>query len=119
VLDVLYHRAKFGGAQISPAAVAAKKVEFLFVCLSVCLFGRHAYERQSLCARFRQEDVKVQIRFWYRWIGEGLWMCICPQLSYCRQLSTPLNAEVQKTAKMGVFAATWRQNKSIETNFGT
>jgi len=38
VLEVLYHRAKFGEAQISPAAGAAKNVEF-FVCLSV----RHAY----------------------------------------------------------------------------
>jgi len=29
VLEVLYRRAKFGGARISPAAGAAKKVEFL------------------------------------------------------------------------------------------
>jgi len=35
VLEVLYHRAKFGGARISPAAGVAKNVEF-FVCLSVC-----------------------------------------------------------------------------------
>jgi len=39
VLDVLYHRAKFGGARISPAAGMAKNVEYFFsVCLSVCLF---------------------------------------------------------------------------------
>jgi len=36
VLDVLYHHAKLGGARISPAAGAAKNVEFF--CLSVCLF---------------------------------------------------------------------------------
>ena len=36
MLEVLYYRAKFGGARISPAAGAAKSVEF-FVCLSVCL----------------------------------------------------------------------------------
>jgi len=36
VLEVLYHQAKFGGARISPAAGAAKNVEFL--SLSVCLF---------------------------------------------------------------------------------
>ena len=36
MLEVLYHRAKFGGARISPAAGAAKNVEF--VCLSVFLF---------------------------------------------------------------------------------
>ena len=39
MLEVLYHPAKFGGARISLAAVAAKNVVFcLFVCLSVCLF---------------------------------------------------------------------------------
>jgi len=36
VLEVLYH-AKFGGAQISPAAGVAKSVVFLSSCLSVCL----------------------------------------------------------------------------------
>ena len=29
VLEVLYHRAKFGGARISPAAGVAKNVKFL------------------------------------------------------------------------------------------
>ena len=40
VLEVVYHRAKFGGARISPGAGVAKNVEFfcLSVCLSVCLF---------------------------------------------------------------------------------
>ena len=38
-LEVLYHRAKFGGARISPAAGVAKNVEFFFVCL----FVRHAF----------------------------------------------------------------------------
>ena len=36
MLEVLYHRAKFGGARISPAAGVAKNVEFF--CLFVCLF---------------------------------------------------------------------------------
>jgi len=31
--------------------------------LSVCLFVRHAFERQRLCARFRHEGVGVQKRF--------------------------------------------------------
>jgi len=41
VLEVLYHYAKFGRARISPAAGAAKNVEFfcLFVCLSVTLLN--------------------------------------------------------------------------------
>ena len=38
MLEVFYHRAKFGGARVSPAAGVAKNVEF-FVCLSVCLFA--------------------------------------------------------------------------------
>ena len=33
MLEVLYHRAKFGGGRISPAGGAAKNVEF-FVCPS-------------------------------------------------------------------------------------
>ena len=61
MLEVLYHHAKFGGAQISPAAGVAKNVDFL--CVSVCRFVRHAFERQSLCARFRHEGVGVQKRF--------------------------------------------------------
>ena len=35
MLKILYHHAKFGRAQISPAAGAAKNVEFF--CRSVCL----------------------------------------------------------------------------------
>jgi len=58
VLEVLYHLAKFGGARISPDAGAAKNVDF-FVCLSVCLFVRHTFDRQRLCARFRHEGVRV------------------------------------------------------------
>ena len=38
MLEVLYHLAKFGGARISPAVGVAKNVEFLSVCLFVCLF---------------------------------------------------------------------------------
>ena len=56
---------KFGGARISPAAGVTKNVEFfcLFVCLFVCLSVRHAFERQSLCVRYRHEGVGVQKRF--------------------------------------------------------
>ena len=63
MLEVLYHHAKFGGARVSPAAGAAKNVEFFFVCLSVCLSVRLALERQRLCTRFRHEGVSVQKRF--------------------------------------------------------
>jgi len=42
VQEVLYHRAKFGGARISPAVGAVKNVEFFG--LSV----RHAFGRQEI-----------------------------------------------------------------------
>jgi len=35
------------------------------------------------------------------------------------ELATPLNAEVQKMAKVGFFANRGRENKPIETKFGT
>ena len=38
MLEVLYHRGKFAGARISPAAGAAENVQF-FVCLSVTLLN--------------------------------------------------------------------------------
>ena len=56
MLEVLCHRAKFGGARISPAAGAAKTVEFFLVCLCV----HDAFERQGLCTRFRHECVGLQ-----------------------------------------------------------
>ena len=40
MLEALYHHAKFGGAWISPAAGAAKNVEFFVcLCLSVTLLN--------------------------------------------------------------------------------
>ena len=41
MLEGLYHRAKFGGARLSPAAGAAKTLSLfcLFVCLSVTLLS--------------------------------------------------------------------------------
>ena len=59
MLEVLYHRAKFGGARISPAAGVAKNVEF-FVSLFVC---PSPFKRQRLCARFRDEGVGVHKQF--------------------------------------------------------
>jgi len=50
VLEVLYHHAKFGGAQISPTAGAAKNVSFLSVRHG--FFVRHAFERQSCAPDF-------------------------------------------------------------------
>jgi len=63
VLEVLHHRAKFGGAPISPAAGTAKNVEFFISLFLRRLFLRHAFECQRLCARFRHEGVGAQKLF--------------------------------------------------------
>ena len=67
--EVLYRLAKFGGARILPPPGRPKTLSF--VRLSVCLFVRHAFERQRLCARFRHKGAGIQKRFGYRWLGEG------------------------------------------------
>jgi len=50
MLEVLYHRAKFGGSRIT-----AKNVKFL----SVHLFVHHALKRQ-LYGQFHHEGLRVQ-----------------------------------------------------------
>ena len=108
MLEVLYPYATFGGARISPAAGAAKNVEFvvyLFVCLSV----RHAFERQSLCARFRHEGVGIgptETVFMPLDRGRFIVGQPCSTFSVCCQFATPLNAEVQKTPTIGGFSPT-------------
>jgi len=90
MLEVLYYSAKFGGARISPAAGMAKNGEFLSVCLSVPLDS-----------------------------GRFVVVHPCSTLSDCCQLATTLNAEVQNTTKIGVFANRGRQNKPIQTKLCT
>jgi len=62
VLEVLYHHAKFGMARISPAAGVAKNVEY-FVCLSVCLFVRHAFERRDCAPDFAMKALEYRNDF--------------------------------------------------------
>jgi len=125
VLEILYHHARFGGAQILPTAGAAKTLSFLSVCLSVCLSVHHTFKRQSLCARFRDFAVKaLEYRSTETILmpldtGRFLVLQSCSTFSDCRQLSTPLNVEVHKTTKLGFFAARGRQRKPIQTKFGT
>jgi len=69
VLEVLYHLAKFGGARLSPAAGAAKNVDF-FVCLIVCLSSR--FWTSEIVRPISPWRHWVPKRFWYRWVGEGL-----------------------------------------------
>ena len=98
---MLYHTftdAKFDGYRNSPAAGATKNVEFLRV------FVRHAFERQSLCARFRHEGVS----------DIDALVCSCAFVfNFIRLpavlLATTQNAEVQKMEIYGFIAARWRQ----------
>ena len=94
MLEVLYHHAKFGGARISPAAGVTKNVEF-FVCLSACLF---------VCAPdFAMKALEYRNDF--DAVDRGRFVVVHPCLTFsdCCQLATPLNAEVQKPAKIVFF----------------
>ena len=73
MLEVLYHRAKFGGARISPAAGMAKNVEF-FVCLSVCLFVTLLNVRD--CA----PDFAMKVLEYRNDFDKGLCLCTRVQL---------------------------------------
>jgi len=87
VLEVLYHRAKFGGARVSPAAGAAKNVEF-FVCLSV----RHASVKAALAAYARWRRLLLLLRaFIERKIAHGPQM----RLFYVNCILFPLKIVVR------------------------
>jgi len=101
VFEVLYHRAKFGGAQISHAAGAAKNVKF-FVCLFVCLFVTLLNIRD--CASdFAMKALKYRNILIPLDRKRFVVVHPCSTFSdYC-QLATPLNAEIRKNGKNGVF----------------
>ena len=67
----------------------------------------------------------LEYRNYFDPLDRGRFVVVHPRstLSDCCQLATPLNAEVKNMAKYGknwgVFAARRRQNKPIETKFGT
>ena len=107
VLEVLYHTftdAKFGGYRNSTAAGAAKNVEFL------CVFVRHAFERQCLCARFRHEGIN----------DFDAVVCSCaPVFNFIRlpAIGDTTMPKSKKRKNLGFIAARGRQNKPIETKF--
>jgi len=90
VLEILYHRAKFGGARISPAAGATKNVEFF--CLSITLLNV-----RDCAPDFAMKALEYRNDFGA--VGQGK-VCSCAHscstFSDCCQLKTPLNAKVQK-----------------------
>jgi len=116
VLEVLYHRAKFGGARISPAAGVAKNVRVfcLFVCLSVRLLN------VRVCAPdFAMNALKYTNDFDAVGLGK---VCSCaPVFNFVRlsPIGDNTKCRSQKTAKIGFFANRERQDKPIETKFGT
>ena len=89
-------------------------------CLSVCLlvgpsrFWTSEFVRPiSPWRRLSRETILLPL-------DRGRFVCVhlCSTFSDCCQLATPLNAAVQKMAKMFFFAARGRQNKPIMTKFG-
>jgi len=107
VLEVLYHHAKFGAARISPAAV----------CLSVSLFVT------LVNVRDRAHDFamkSLEYRNDFDAVGQGK-VCSCaPVFNFVRLLPIDDNTKCrsQKPAKL-FFANRGRQNKPIDTKFGT
>jgi len=116
VLDVLYHRAKFGWPRISPAAGAAKNVWAVCLCLFVCVCLLVTVLNVRVCAPdFAMKALEYKNDF------DGEKVCSCAPFSTfsdCRQLATPHNAEVQKTAKLAVFccqtAIKWTDRNEID-----
>ena len=106
MLKVLYHRAKIGEARISPAARAAKDVEFL-VCLSVSVKllkdGVSAYDFAMKLLEYRNGFAFLIPLDRRRFLVEHP----CSNFSdYC-QLPTPENVE-PKSGKIWGFGARGR-----------
>jgi len=101
-----YDLAKFGGAWTSPAAGAAKIVEFfLFVCV------RHASERRIFCMCDFATKL-LEYRNGFDTVVRGRSVVVhAPVFNFLRLLptavvATPQNAEVQKRQIFCVFFAT-------------
>jgi len=88
-------------------------------CQVFCLFVHHALECQSSCTGFHHESIGIQKQFWYRLIGEGLYLCTCVQLSQITANRWHHKMLKSKCGKIwGVFGNRGRQNKLIKTKFG-
>ena len=78
------------------------------MCVRYCVslsVRRNGFECQSLCARFCREGsggTETILMLLDR--GRFVVVHSCSTFSDCSQLSTPLNTEVQKTAKIGGFS---------------
>ena len=99
MLEVLYHHAKFGDARISPAAGAAKTLSFVSVCLSVC--PSRFLNVRDCAPDFAMKELVYRDDFDALDRGRLVVVHSCSTFSECCQLATTLNAEIQKTAKLG------------------
>jgi len=112
VLEVLYHRAKFGGARISPSAGEAKNVKFFSVCLSVTLLNvRDCAPDFAMKALEYRNDLDI--------VGEGKACSCAPAFNFLRLPPTGDTTKCRslKTAKFRGFRRQRRQNEPIETKF--
>jgi len=110
VLEVLHHRTK-GRLGFYPPPGRPKT--------SVCCFVTLLNDRGCL-PYFAMKALEHRNATILMPLDMGKFKVVQPRLtlSDCCQLAIPQNAEVQKTAKIGVFATRGRQNKPIETKFG-
>ena len=96
MLDVVYHRVKFGGARISPAAGTVKSV----VCLSVTLLNISVCAPDFAMKASATETILIPLDR-----GRLAVMHPCSSFSDWCQLATPVKADFQKPAKFGFFTA--------------
>jgi len=87
----------------------------LFVCLSVTLLNvRVCVPDFAMNALEYTETILIPLDR-----GRFVVVHLCSTFSDCRPLATPLNAKSKIWQKLGFFVARGRQNKMIETKFGT
>ena len=96
-----------------------KTLNFLSVCLSVCLSVRHAFERQRFCARFRHEGVEYRNDF--DDVGQEK---VCGAASVFNFLTLPPTVDITKcrspkTGKNWSFSPPEGDSKPFQTKFGT
>ena len=97
MLEVLYHRAKFGWARIPGRQ---KRSVYLFVCLSIRLCGRFTLLNVRDCAPdFAMKALEYRNDFDTVGQGKACGCAPCSIFSDCRQLATPLNTGIQKNGK--------------------
>ena len=100
MLEVLYRHDSLVGLRFHPPPGRPKTLSFLsvclFVCLSVTLLNVRVCAPDFTMKGWSTETVLIPL-------DRGRFVVVqsCPTFSYCCQLATSLNAEVQNMAKIG------------------